>query len=78
MILELQLKAIRANADYSLEQLAEKLGCGKSTVWRWEHQLSPMPPKMFEAYCAACGADDVTKEALRKRLNIQEKGRKVQ
>ena len=40
-----------------------------------EHQLSPMPPKMFEAYCTACGADEETTEALRKRLNIQEKGR---
>lgn len=70
--MELQLKAIRANADYSLEELAKKLGYSKSSVWRWEHQLAAIPAKAFDEYCLLCGADQKTVESLRRRLKIKD------
>lgn len=71
--MDLQLKAIRSNADLSLEKMAAAIGVSKTSVWRWEHKISAIPEEAFKRYCEICGADQPTIEALRKNLKIKER-----
>lgn len=71
--MDLQLKAIRSNANLSLEKMAAEIGVSKTSVWRWEHRISAIPEGAFKKYCEICGADQPTIETLRKNLEIKER-----
>lgn len=71
--MDLQLKAIRSNANLSLEKMSAAIGVSKTSVWRWEHRISAIPEDAFNRYCKICGADQPTIEMLRKNLEIKER-----
>jgi len=50
------LKAIRKANGYSQDALARLLGLHRITVWRWEHNVVPIPHSIEIALTALFGS----------------------
>ena len=57
MSLSETLKAIRESAGLTQEELAEKIGVQRNTVWRWENNRATMKADMLQSIAKALNVD---------------------
>ena len=57
MLLSETLKAIRESAGLTQEELAEKIGVQRNTVWRWENNRATMKADMLQSIANALNVD---------------------
>lgn len=54
---KITLRAARVSKGWTQEQLAERLGVSRSTVFKWENGQADMRPAYFLAFCNLTGFD---------------------
>lgn len=69
--MQIRLKALRVNEGLSLEEMAQKLHVGKSTLSRWERGEMRIPVAAFEEYCSICHADQDTIKKVRNNTKLR-------
>lgn len=59
--MQVSLKAMRTNANLSLEEVSEKIGVNRNTIAKWEAGKSAPDLQIFDTMCSlyGCTRDDI-------------------